>query len=106
MSPESDAFKQFFQADGLNHLENIEADSCEGLFTLQECANSLSHCKNNKTLGSDGFIVEFYRLFSDDIGQIMVDSFNYAFKKGSLSVNQKLGIIALIPKKKIKIKII
>ena len=99
MSPESDAFKHFFQAARLNHRENEEADSCEGLLTLQECANSLSHFKNNKTPCSDGFTVEFYRLFWDDIGQIMVDSFKYAFKKGSLSINQKLGIISLIPKK-------
>ena len=34
VSPEGDAFKHFFQADGLNHLENKEADSCEGLLTL------------------------------------------------------------------------
>ena len=81
--PESDAFKHFFQADGLNHLENEEADSCEGLLTLQGCANSLSHFKNNKTPGSDGFTVEFYTLFWDDIEQIMVDIFNYAFKRGS-----------------------
>ena len=35
----------------------------------------------------------------DVIGQIMVDSFNYAFENGSLSITQKLGVISLIPKK-------
>ena len=29
----------------------------------------------------------------------MIDSFKYALKEGSLSINQKLGIISLIPKK-------
>ena len=29
----------------------------------------------------------------------MVDSFNYAFENGSLSITQKLGVISLIPKK-------
>ena len=29
----------------------------------------------------------------------MVDSFNYAFKKGSLPITQKLGVISLIPMK-------
>ena len=28
----------------------------------------------------------------------MVDSFNYAFENGSLSISQKLGVISLIPK--------
>ena len=55
--------------------------------------------KNNKTPGSDGFTIEFYRSFSDVIGQIMVDCFNYAFENGSLSITQKLGVISLIPKK-------
>ena len=38
--------------------------------------------KNNKTSGSDGFTIEFYRSFWDVIGQIMVDCFNYAFENG------------------------
>ena len=29
----------------------------------------------------------------------MVDSFNYAFEKGAMSISQKRGIISLIPKK-------
>ena len=29
----------------------------------------------------------------------MVDSFNYAFQTGNLSISQRLGIISLIPKK-------
>ena len=48
---------------------------------------------------SDGFTIEFYRYFWDVIGQILVDSLNYAFENGSLPISQKLGIISLIPKK-------
>ena len=55
--------------------------------------------KNNKTPGSDGFTIEFYRLFWNVIGQIMVDSFNYAFENADMSISQKRGIISLIPKK-------
>ena len=83
----------------MNTLNIEEVDSCEGLLTLQECANSLGQFKNNKTPGSDGFTIEFYRSFWNVIGQFMVDSFNYAFKNGSLSITQKLGVISLIPKK-------
>ena len=54
---------------------------------------------NNKTPGSDGFTIEFYRFFWPAIGPIMVDSFNYAFKNGEMSISQKRGIISLIPKK-------
>ena len=54
---------------------------------------------NNKTPGSDGFTIEFYRFFWPAIGLIMVDSFNYAFENGEMSISQKRGIISLIPKK-------
>ena len=48
--------------DGLrNTLKQEEADTCEGLLTLEEYTNSLKHFMNNKTPGSDGFAIEFYR---------------------------------------------
>ena len=103
-------FKEIYQAknvclehffDGLNTLKQEEADPCEGLLTLMECTNSLKQFinKNNKTPGSDGFTIEFYRYFWNAIGQIMVDSFNYAFENGEMSISQKCGIISLTPKK-------
>ena len=95
--PESPNFEHFF--DNLNTLKQEEADTCEGLLTLAECTNSLKQFKNNKTPGSDGFTIEFYRFFWNVIGQIMVDSFNYAFENGDMSISQKRGIISLIPKK-------
>jgi len=41
-----------------------------------------------------------HRFFGDAIGVYVVNSFNYAFKTGSLSIFQRQGIISLIPKKK------
>ena len=80
-------------------LTEFEADQCEGLLTLEECAKAISSFQNNKTPGSDGFTVEFYRRFWHLLGKIMVDSFNYAFEVGHLSISQRLGIISLIPKR-------
>ena len=54
---------------------------------------------NNKIPGSDDNTIEFYRFFWNGIGPIMVDSFNYAFENGEMSISQKRGIISLIPKK-------
>ena len=44
-----------------------EIDSCEGPITLQECLTSLKNMKYCKSLGIDGFTVEFYNFFSNDI---------------------------------------
>ena len=54
----------------------------------------------NKTPGTDGLTVEFYRYFWDIVGIYMVESFNYAFETGKLSISQRQGIISLIPKEK------
>ena len=80
-------------------MNNEEAERCKGLLTIKECANALNKFQNNKTPGSDGFTIAFYRLFWEVIGHYVVDSFNYAYEHGHLSISQWLGIISLIPPK-------
>ena len=58
--------------------------------------------QNNKSPGSDGLTTEFYRAFCEIISAYVVNSFNYAFNTGNLSISQRQGIISLIPKKKKK----
>ena len=48
--PESAHLEPFF--DGLNTLKQEEADTCEGLLTLEECTKSLKQFMNDKTPGS------------------------------------------------------
>ena len=60
---------------------------------------ALKEFKNNKTPGPDGFSAEFYKFFWNDLDTETTTSCNYAFRKGSLSIGQKHGIISLIPKK-------
>ena len=63
ISLEMNDSKQFFDSSDLKTLNNEEAERCEGLLTIKECANALNKFQNNKTPGSDGFTIEFYRLF-------------------------------------------
>ena len=67
--------------------------------SIGECKRALMTMESNKTLGTDGLTSEFYRFFWNAIGKFMVESFNYAFQHGSLSISQRQGIISLIPKK-------
>jgi len=55
--------------------------------------------RRNHFSGRDGFTGEFYLRFWDGLGQVMVNSFNYAFTTGNLSISQRQGIIRVIPKK-------
>ena len=80
-------------------INQIEQDSCEGLLTKTECLEALKNMECNKTPGSDGLPAEFYKVFWNDIADLLLKSLNYAHQTGELSVTQRRGIIKLIPKK-------
>ena len=54
--------------------------------------------KNNKTPGSDGFTVEFYKFFWVDLKCFIIKAINNIFEKKALPVSQRLGIICCLPK--------
>ena len=62
---------------------------------MLECFKKLS----KKSPGNDGFTAEFYSFFWNQLGKTMVNSFNYGFHKGELSISQRQSIIRLTPKK-------
>ena len=80
-------------------LSEQEAQSCEGLLTEKECYDALASMPNNKTPGSDGLSVEFYKCFWEDIKQLVINSLNEGFDKSELSETQKQGILILLHKK-------
>ena len=75
------------------------ADCCDGVLTKEECHASLKEFSTGKSPGTNGLTAEFYLKFWELLGQELVDSLNYAFEIGELSISQKRGIITLIPKK-------
>lgn len=68
------------------------------MITEYEVKEVIKKMKNCKTPGSDGFPIEFYKVFWRDIGEYLINSLNLAFSKGQLSITQKQGIITCIPK--------
>ena len=53
---------------------------------------------NNKSPGSDGLTVEFYKMFWNTLKPYFINSINYSFGKGELTELQKQSIITLLPK--------
>ena len=76
-----------------------DKEKCKGLLTKEECLQALKDMSLNKTPGSDGLPVEFYKVFWSDISDHLLNALNYAYHNGQLSVIQKWGVIKLIPKK-------
>ena len=95
-SKESDKLFLDSQATTLN---DAKMQLCEGLVSRSECLNALKTMSNRKSPGSDGFSAEFYNFFWNDISKHVLNSLNHAFTEGELSVDQKRGLISLIPKK-------
>ena len=72
---------------------------CEGELTLNECLEAVSQLSSNKSPGSDGLPVQFYRCFWSLLGPDLVAIQNYSYTYGSLSNTQRRGIIRLLFKK-------
>ena len=79
-------------------LTDQESLTLEGNITCEEILTALKLMKNGKSPGTDGFSVEFYKMFWSDLKQCILRSYNHAFKRGQLSISQKQGIISIIPK--------
>ena len=95
----SETTYNFFPDDYSNKLEEESKLICEGLLTAEECKKALKEMQNNKSPGSDGITVEFFKIFWNDIEKYYVESINYSYQIGELTTLQKQGLITLLPKK-------
>ena len=66
-------------------LRTAERAGCEGNLTLDECFEALKGMPKGKTLGSDGFPMEFYQTLWQTLGADLVRVLNAAFEAGQLS---------------------
>ena len=82
----------------LPRLEKEKADTLEGLITYEEAATALKNMKNDKSPGTDGFTVNFFKFFWKELGNFIIRSLNEGFKVGKMSITQREGIITCIPK--------
>lgn len=68
-------------------------------FTPRDFLTALKQLNKNKSPGSDGITPEFYITFWDALQDMYFESIMYSLDTGSLSEEQKVGIVTLIPKK-------
>ncbi len=77
----------------------MERDSCDRCIAEKEMLNSLKQLHNNKTPGTDVLPPYFYKFVWIYIKLLLIESIKNATKSGELSIEQKRGIITLLPKK-------
>lgn len=90
---------QFTYNMNIQKLEKEDSLSCEGPITVHECEAILNTFKCNKSPGTDGFQMEFYKYFWKEISELIIDSLNESIQKHKLSIDQRKSIITLVPKK-------
>jgi len=95
---DDDNVDYFFNNDNIPRLSEFERDSCEEVVTIEECYESMSSCKVNKSPGNDGLTKEFYDTFWDKLSKPLLECFRFSFEAGTLSNSQRQAIITLIDK--------
>ena len=88
----------FIEGEGENKLTIEMSEKLEGKLTVEECTRYLKNCRNNASPGSSGFTGAFFKMFWKNLSSFTVNSLNYAYEKGELSVTQRHGVIILLPK--------
>ena len=99
LTPSKDLLCSFLNHPRIPRLSVDQVQTCEGALTVSECFKCLQFFGCNKSPGNDGLTVEFYKAFWNTVGNLVVDSLNFAYEYGELSNSQKEAIITLIEKK-------
>ena len=70
----------------------------KALSRMKNVKKVLDSFQNDKSLGVDGFTVEFYKFFYGLLGNDLLACLNEAYEKQELTISQRRGIITLLPK--------
>jgi len=87
-------WNQFFPDAQPERFEDLEEP-----LTETEIWVALQESENNKSPGTDGLSVDFYKVFWKKIKHLLLRSYNEAFNEGTLSITQRQGLLSLLPKK-------
>ena len=80
-------------------LSGENSQKLETALTLEELQQAVCTTAQNKSPGTSGFQINLYIVFWTKLKNFLLDAFNFAFANGRLSIQQREGIITLIPKR-------
>ena len=89
---------EFLHENNIKQLSDEQKDICDGPIRKDEIKEVIRNIANNKTPGSDGFPVEFWKFFWINIGHFLIRALDEAFENGELSFTQKQGVITCLHK--------
>ena len=104
-NPNEHEITDYINSSNLDTIDQENADRLDRPISLLEMDSVISKFKKNKSPGWDGLTAEFYKVFWEDIKNILFNSFLESVDNGVMSPSQRLGIITLIPKPKTPIEL-
>lgn len=95
-----DEKKKYIESIQTPSLNEEEMISVEGMITIEELTKSMKSFKEGKSPGNDGITMEFYKKFWGPIGKHLLETLNYGYIHGELTVSQRQAVITLLDKGK------
>lgn len=89
----------FFESSDANYLTQEDKDKYNEQITEEEIFKAIEDTDNDKSPGTDGLPIEFYKTFWHDIKKYFIASMELSYNIGELGISQRQGIISLLPKK-------
>jgi hypothetical protein len=90
----------FLNSDKIkNMVPNDDKDNLDEHITISEVAKAVQALPNGKTPGIDGIPIETYKCFWPTIKELVFKSLTQGLDMGQLSIDQRRGMLTLIPKK-------
>jgi exonuclease III len=87
-------------------LDDSDRDSTDADISIEELYEALKDLPNNKTPGTDGLSAEFYKKLWNSIKTPLYKCYKKIFEEGKMSLDQRTGVINLLPKPGKNLKII
>ena len=75
----------YLEEVNLRPLSSNQTESMSGPVTKQECLSALLKMSNNKSPDSDGFSVEFFNFFWNDLNNLLLQSYQFSYNSGVLT---------------------
>ena len=92
---EMDKYLDELDLPSIGEVQNAKITSA---ITVDEVTDAISSFKNGKSSGSDGFSIEFYKTFREELAPILVTSFNWTLKEHKIPPSWSEAVISLIYK--------
>lgn len=96
---EETQMNDFFQKLDLPRLSTNDNQALEAPLTLLEIKEAINSMNSGKSPGPDGYPVEFYKKFSNQLAPLLLEMFDYSYRNGSLPTSLMQASISLIYKK-------